>query len=751
MSEAIELAKAYVQIIPSAKGMEKNLEQELSGKTEKAGSSAGKRFSFAFGSAAKLAGAAIAAGTTAAAGFAKSAVDAGSQFDASMAQVAATMGTTVDQIGDLRAFAQEMGSTTAFSASQAADALNYMALAGYDAETSMNMLPNVLNLAAAGGIELAYASDMVTDASSALGLDLEQTTKLVDQMATASSKSNTSVAQLGEAILVVGGTAKNLAGGTTELSTSLGILADNGIKGAEGGTALRNIILSLSAPTDKAAEKMEALGLEAYDSSGNLRPLNDIFEDLNGILGKMTQGEQTQVLNTLFNKVDLKSANALLANSGERFQELSGFIDAAKGSAEAMANTQLDNLAGDVTIFKSALEGAQIAVSDMLMPSLREFVQFGSQGLSRVTDAFKAEGLSGAMNALGSLIGEGTAKLTEGLPSFVDAGVELVSALVEGLIDAMPALAEAAGTIVTGLVSKLSAELPQMLSSGIELVRSLAGGIHDSMPEIISGATEIISSLLETLVAALPDLVGMGLELIVSLADGLIDALPQIAEGAGTIIARLLEAIVLKLPDILQMGVRLVLEIVSGLIKAIPQLLQAGGTLIDRLSATFTGFDWWGLGRDILNGIKQGILDAVGGLVEAAKSAGRTALNGVKSMLGIHSPSKVFAEEVGRNIPGGIAQGISRYSDMVADAMNEMSRSALAEFSPDVNVGLTPMRQASKDTETAAPKQEVRGDDFGRLMKEALADAVVMMDGERVGRLTFKQHESLRRRGLATV
>ena len=203
----------------------------------------------------------VTAATVAVGGFAAASVNTGMAFDSSMSQVAATMGYTVDELNDstseasqnfsqLREFAMEMGANTAFSASQAADALNYMALAGYDAETSMTMLPNVLNLAAAGGIELAAASDMVTDAQSALGLTLDETSELVDMMARTSSKSNTSVAQLGEAILTVGGTAKTLSGGTTELNMALGVLADNGIKGAEGGTALRNMILSLSAPTD---------------------------------------------------------------------------------------------------------------------------------------------------------------------------------------------------------------------------------------------------------------------------------------------------------------------------------------------------------------------------------------------------------------------------------------------------------------------------------------------------------------------
>ena len=240
------------------------------------------------------------------------AVKTAADFDSAMSQVAATMGYTMEELNDstsdasktmeqLGQFAQDMGKSTAFSASEAASALNYMALAGYDAQTSMAMLPTVLNLAAAGEMDLASASDMVTDSQSALGLSLEETTVMVDQMAKASSKSNTSVAQLGEAFLTVGGTAKNLAGGTTELSTALGILADNGVKGAEGGTALRNIILSLSAPTDSASVAIQELGLEAFDAQGNLRSLGDIFSDLNMEMASMTQEEKTQALNKIFN------------------------------------------------------------------------------------------------------------------------------------------------------------------------------------------------------------------------------------------------------------------------------------------------------------------------------------------------------------------------------------------------------------------------------------------------------------------
>lgn len=185
----------------------------------------------------KKAGAAATAAFSVAMG---AAVKVGMDFESGMSQVAATMGITTTEIASgskefeaLSQAAKNAGATTQFSATQASEALNYLALAGYDAEKSITALPTVLNLAAAGGIDLGYASDMVTDSMSALGLETNQLEGFVDQLAKTSQKSNTNIAQLGEGILIVGGTAKDLAGGTVELNTALGILADNGVKGAE--------------------------------------------------------------------------------------------------------------------------------------------------------------------------------------------------------------------------------------------------------------------------------------------------------------------------------------------------------------------------------------------------------------------------------------------------------------------------------------------------------------------------------------
>lgn len=332
--------------------------------------------------------------------FGKQTVQTGMQFDASMAQVAATMGKTVDEIQNLRDFAQEMGRTTAFSASQAADALNYMALAGYDADTSMKMLPTVLDLAAAGTMDLATASDMVTDTQTALGLSIEQTATMVDQMAKASSRSNTSVSQLGEAMLALGATGRNVAGGTTELSTVLGVLADNGIKGSEGGTKLRNILLSIQGK--KFDKTFKQLGVEVYDASGELRAMPDILADMNKAMDGMTTAEKQNLISNTFNRGDMAAVNALLGTTTERWGELTEAIEDSEGAAAQMAETQLDNLQGDVIILKSAWEGFQIALSDKVTPALRSLAQVATEVVSRITALLSGEG-SGIGEALKSL------------------------------------------------------------------------------------------------------------------------------------------------------------------------------------------------------------------------------------------------------------------------------------------------------------------------------------------------------------
>lgn len=376
----------------------------------------------------------------------------GSSFEASMSQVAATMGITSasEEFDVLSAAAKQAGETTKFSATQAGDALNYLALAGYDANKAVEALPIVLNTAAAGGMDLAYASDLITDSMSALGLGMEELSSFSDRLAVTSQKSNTNVAQLGEAILTVGGTAKTLSGGVVEMNTALGILADNGIKGAEGGTALRNVILSLSAPTDKAAGMLEQLNVTAFDAAGNMRPLQDTFGDLNTALSKLSDQEKTAALNEIFNKVDLKSVNALLGTSAERFDELSGYIENCEGAASDMADTMSSNLAGDITIMQSALEGLGVSIYEKFSEPMRTAVQGVTETIGELTSRIKEGDLSDTFDK----ISEGFARLTTAAVDLLGNTVlPLLANVLGAIVDKADTLVPVIGSAVTALVA----------------------------------------------------------------------------------------------------------------------------------------------------------------------------------------------------------------------------------------------------------------------------------------------------------
>lgn len=544
------------------------------------------------GGALKGVGTAVGAATAAVGGLAAAAIKVGSGFESSMSQVAATMGITTDEIANgsadfelLSQAAKDAGATTAFSASQAAEALNYLALAGYDAQTAADALPAVLNLAAAGGMDLAYASDLATDAMAALGIEAsnENLTKFGDQMAKTASKANTSVAQLGEAILTVGGTAKSLAGGTVELNAALGVLANRGIKGAEGGTALRNVILSLSAPTDKAADAMNSLGLNVYDAAGNMRPLNEVFKDLNKSMANMTEGEKTKVLSEIFNKVDLKSAQALLAGCGDEFDNLADAIANSGGAMQDMADTQLDNLQGDITILQSGLEGLGIAAYESMNGPLRESVQLATSMVGEISDAFSEGGITAAVGAVGDALAQMVSYIAGLAPQMINAGVQLLTSLVTGIQSNLPALVTSALGIVNALVNGIATVLPLLATTAVQIITALANGLGTALPTLLPIAAQAINELVQGLVANIPVLVASAGTLLNGFIEGVLAVLPTLVEAAITLIEGLAEGLIAAIPVLVAAVPTIIDGLVSVLVSAVPQIVQAGITLLTAL------------------------------------------------------------------------------------------------------------------------------------------------------------------------
>lgn len=548
------------------------------------------------GSLASKGMAAVTAAVTAASGAVSAlggyAVSVGKNFESSMAQVIATMGITKDYTEDgvnsydlLKEAAAAAGESTTFSASEAADALNYLALAGYDAAKAADALPAVLDLAAAGGLDLAYASDLATDAMAALGIEAtsENLTHFGDEMAKTASKANTSVAQLGEAILTVGGTAKSLAGGTTELNAALGVLANRGIKGSEGGTALRNMILALSAPTDKAAMAMSDLGLKVFDASGNMRPMNEIFKDLDSALSKMSEGEKTQVLNKIFNKVDLKSAQAMLAGCGDEFDDLTAALKDCDGAMSQMADTMNDTLEGDLKSLGSKAEAFGIAIYDGINEPLRNLATLGGEYVSQLTAAFKEGGFEGLAESLGDVLGQAITKMSEYLPMVLNMGASVVKNLIDGLISNIDIISESASQILTTIVDCAVDIIPDVLAAGMEIVSSLAQGIADSAPQLADAAISGIGQLIDGFTQNLPKIVESAVSIVSSFAESLENNLPQISKAAGDLVKNLAETIVKNAPETIKSAISILTSLVQVLTDNVGLLLDSALLIIETL------------------------------------------------------------------------------------------------------------------------------------------------------------------------
>ena len=732
----------------SAKSKEMKLAIKIAGKVDKSFGSTLKSVQSQIKTVAKVSAAAVGAVATAVAGVTTAAIKTGKEFENSMSQVAATMGidkATKDGLKNyqtLETAAKEMGESTAFTASEAAEGLNYLALAGYSADQAATALPYTLKLAGAGAMDLADASDMVTDAMSALNLEAnnKNLSTFSDQLAKSASTTNTNVKQLGEAILTVGGTAANLKGGTAELNTALGILANNGIKGAEGGTHLRNMLLSLESPTAAAAKQLEKLGVNVYDAKGNLRSLNDIFSDVQKSTKGMTNQQVDGILATLFNKRDLASARAMMKAAGDDFSKIEKTISESAGACDQMYKTQLDNLEGDLALFTSALQGLGIEIYENIGGGVREGVQLATECIGDLNKAFKKNGLQGLVGEFGSVLSKAVNYVSDLAPKLTDSAVDLITSFISGIEKSSdniaksatsvfsklitgaskiaPKLLTLAATLLISLITALQSEFPtiekaffqglkqlisnalklspQILDVGLDFVLALADGIVSGLPQCFSIATMLITKLCDVINSELPQILQIGIQLILNLVYGILENLPQIARSVMLIINTLIQCILQNLPIILSAGIELLYALINGimnnldyiiqaviaiitelitclaqnapllatsaislisalvvgLLQALPQLIAAVPQLIIALVNAFKNYDWSTLGKDIISGIKSGLLAMKDSLIATVKNIFKS----VKSIFSRKITANVSASSSGAkpHASGGI-------------------------------------------------------------------------------------------------
>lgn len=312
--------------------------------------------------------------TTPVLGLGTAAVKVTSDFESAMSKVSAISGATGGDLDALNKKAQEMGAKTKFSATESAEAFTYMAMAGWKTEDMLSGIDGIMSLAAADGLDLATTSDIVTDALTAFGLSASDSGHFADVLAKASSNANTNVSMLGESFKYAAPVAGALGYSAEDTAIALGLMANAGIKGSQGGTALRGSLTRLIKPTDDAAALMEQYGLSMTNADGSMKSLGEVMNMLRDKLGGLTEAEQAQVAAQIFGQEAMSGMLAIINASDSDYAKLTDAIYDADGAAQQMADTMLDNLSGQLTLLKSALEGLAIQFGEILMPYIKQFV-----------------------------------------------------------------------------------------------------------------------------------------------------------------------------------------------------------------------------------------------------------------------------------------------------------------------------------------------------------------------------------------
>lgn len=449
-------------------------------------------------------------------GIGAAAVKTASDFNSAMSEVKAISGATGADFENLRQLAQDLGATTKFSASEAAEGMKYMAMAGWDTQQIMAALPGVLDLAAASGEDLGLVSDIVTDAMTAFGLSADQATRFADVLASASSNSNTNVALMGETFKYVAPLAGTLGFSIEDTALAVGLMANAGIKGSQAGTAMRAAFSSMVSPSDKAAEAMDALGISMTDSEGNMMSLEGVMLMLREKFAGLTEAQQAQAAADIFGREAMSGMLAIINAAPADYDKLREATLDYDGTAKDMAATMQDNLGGQLTKLKSALEGVAIQLGDILMPTITKVVEkinswvtaFGNldPGLK---EAIVKVGL--VVAAIGPLLlAAGSIVSTFGK---VSAALHILGPLFAGIPALLGPVGIAIGAIVaagvllyqnweevSAFAGTLWGGIKATAETVAEGVKAAFGGIGDFMERVFDGTADVIKGFLNTII-----------------------------------------------------------------------------------------------------------------------------------------------------------------------------------------------------------------------------------------------------------
>lgn len=585
-------------------------------------SSSTSKIGGAFKTVGKVAKTAMAAGSAAAAAFTKTSIDSGMNFDTAMSQVAATMGTTVDKIGNVEAKAEEMGRTTKYTATEAAEGMNILAQAGLSADEQISGIGTVLNLASAGAMSLEESASYTAGAVKGFGDSMSNASYYADLMAKGATLANTDVRGLGEAFSGSAATAKNYGQAADSVTLSLLRLAEQNVTGSEASTALNRAMADLYTPTDDASKALDQLGVSAYKSNGEAKDFNDLVDELNGSLQGMTAEQKNNALATIFTTQGLQAFNKMTASSDATVQKFWKGIQDSSGSAAQQAATQLDNLKGDITLLSSATEGLELGFYNTFSGTIRGAIKGITSEVSGLAEAMESGGISGALSKLA----QDAINFSGQLPGLTKIGGDLINGLISSVTQNSGSITTAVSQLLNNLASTISTGLNVFTSVGVNLLTTIASGMTQGIPTFLGQALPMLAQFTESLRSNAGKLINAGLTLIQNIAQGLINSIPVLIAYVPTIITNLAGIINDNAPKILATGITIITNLAIGLVRAIPLLIANLPKIITAIVSVFTAFNWLSLGKNIVTGIIKGIKN----LPSLLKGAAKNAVNGFK-------------------------------------------------------------------------------------------------------------------------
>lgn len=550
-------------------------------------------------------------------GLGGAAVKTAADFEASMSNVKAITGATGEDFEKLTALAQDLGKTTAWSASEVAEAMQYTGMAGWTAQENIDGLAGVLNLASATGTELASTSDILTDAISAFGDTAADASRYADVMTAASTNANVNVELLGESYKYVGSLAGTMGYEIDQVTTALAAMGNQGIKGSQAGTSLKNAISNLAAPTDAMQKAMDDLGISIVNNDGTMKSFEDVVDNLQSSFAGLTEDQQAAYAKTLFGKNAMAGMLALINTSTEDYNKLADAISNSGGAAEDAANTQLDNLKGQLTLLKSAVEGIAISFGNKLLPYLKKAAEF-AQGLADKINGLSDEQMDLIIKIAAVVAAIGPALMIFGkMVSIVGKGIQIFNMVRRAITlagGAIGLITSPVGIVIIAIVALIA--IIVLLIKNWDKVKAAAANVWNYVKSVFASMGNAASGLGEKF-AGIKDKVGV----FVNAVKNLWTVIQPVVSAIGSLVATVFQA---QIGAAIGAAIGFFTNMANTVMAVVGGILDILSGIITFLTGVFTG-NWQQAWEGIVS-IFSGIFDTIVALAKAP-------INGVISII----------------------------------------------------------------------------------------------------------------------